>query len=249
MKVKIAPNTIMRNFLRANLVDINSNRVGQWIFDDPPRVETLGNASFPRISILAIGESSEYVGMFDDTQFETVTLQVDCWTKKDQVYTRTVTDEALGTMNASINSNRVTADFVPTTVTNVKHAGTSYGTVNFVDDDADFTAPGSLSADTVEISKATGNFNFSSADVTSHDGEALTTSYDKAMEGEEVVKYLAREVVKAVRTNWRTDPTFNGIFYPQKISGPVNLPLDNDLGIFRYNVDYQVNAFNLGEGI
>jgi len=249
MKVKIAPNTIMRNFLRANLVDINASRVGQWIFDDPPRLEDLGNNSFPRISVLAIGESSEHLGIFDDGQYETVTLQIDCWTKKDQIYTRTITDEALGTMNASVNSNRFTADFVPTTVTNVEHAGTPYSTVTFVDNDVDFTTPASLGSGTVEVSKATGNFNFSAADVSGDDGEAITTTYDKAMEGEEVVKYLSREVVKEVRTGWRTDATFEGLFYPVKVSGPVNLPLDNDLGIFRYNVDYRVNAFNLGEGI
>ena len=248
-KVKIAPNTIVRNFLRGRLTDINPARSGQWIFDDPPRLEDLGDTSFPRISIIIIDQSGESLGIFNDNSFDTALLQVDCWVKKSNVYTRSVTSEALGTMGSTVNSDRFTTEFIPTTNIDIKHDGTSYGTITVVNTDADFTVPGSLAADEVEISKSTGNLNFSSSDVTSHDGEAITVDYDVKLEGEEAAKHLAMEVVKAIRSNWRTDGNFSGLFYPVRLSGPVPIPLDQDLGVYRYTVDYQVRGFNMGEGL
>lgn len=250
MDVLITPNTIFRNFLRGLLVDISTTRSAstEWIYDDWPRETDLGDSSFPRISVLILDGNAQPLGMFDDAILDTFTIQIDCWSKKDLMTTRTKTDEALGTMVSTVNTNRFTSEFVPTSVTNVQHDTTNYGTVTLVDSDADFTTPASLSANTVEISKETGNFNFSATDVSNHDSEAITTTYDKDMEGEEVAKYLGFEVNKAVRTNWRTAATFKGLFYPVRIGGPRPIPFDEDLGIYRYNVEYRVQQFNTIEG-
>jgi hypothetical protein len=151
-------------------------------------------------------------------------------------------------MASTVNSDRFTFDHIPTAVTNVKHNGTSFGTITRKTTDALFTAPASLTAGTVEYSASTGNLNFSSADVTSYDGQAIVSTYTVYLEGEKQVAYLAREVIKEIRTGWRTDTTIKGLFYPVLISAnPLNI--DEDLGIYRYVVEYQFNAFNLGEGL
>ena len=247
-KVKIRADRIFTNFLRTNLTDINGSRSGQWIFPDFPRVQDLGDASYPRVGITIISDDSEMMGISDDNQTHDVVLQLDVVTKKDLRFTRTVTDEALGTMSASVNSNRFTFDYPPNSVTNIKHAGTPYGTVNIKNTDADFTAPGSLSAGTVEVSYATGNVNFSATDVSNHNGEAITTTYTVTLEGKKSVEHIAQDIIKLIRTNWRSDSELIGI-YNLKLLNSFNVPLDEELGLFRHTVEYQVSMFNVGEGL
>jgi hypothetical protein len=240
---------ILVNFLRNTITDIQTSRGGaQWIYPDFPRVQSIGDNQFPRIGITLIDESSQSMGIFDDTQFETITFQIDIVTKKGIKYAVTTTDEAMGTITSSVNSNRLTYEYIPNTVTNIKHAGSAFGTVTVQDTDSDFTAPGSLAAGTVEWSYSTGNLNFSAADVTSYDTQAVTSTSILQLEGKKACQYLAREVVKAIRGSWRTDETLNGLFYPLKVSN-VPIPFDEDLGIFRQTLEYQFRAFNAGEGL
>ena len=248
VKVQIEPERIIRNFLRQNLTDPNSSRSGNWIMTDFPRIADLGNKSFPRISITKLSESSSALGIFDNDQWETINLEIDVWAKKGLFYNLTTTDEALGTMSSSINSDRISYEYIPSTVTNVKHAGTSFGTVTLVTNDAAFTSPASLTAGTVQVSKTTGNFNFSASDLTSYNTQAITsTSIFKGGE-KKICMYLARELIKAIRTLWRTDTTFRGLYYPNKINH-TPIPIDEEIGIYRQMVEYRVNAFNCGEGI
>jgi hypothetical protein len=188
------------------------------------------------------------MGLFDDTQYETVNFQIDVVTKKDQLHTLTITDEALGTMASNSNSDRMTFDFVPASVTNIQHDGVSYGIVTRVNTDADFTTPASLATDTVEYSASTGNLNFSAGDISGDVGEAITSTYTVALEGKKAAQHIARNIVKEIRANWRTDTTISGLFYPNKISNNP-IPIDEDLGLFRQTLEYQFNAYNLGEDI
>ena len=245
---KIEPQRILTNFLRSYLTDINASRSGNWIYPDFPRVESLGDNQFPRIGISLISESAEPMGIFDDNQNHTILLQIDVVTKKDLVNTLTVTDEALGTMASTVNSDRFTFNSIPTTVTNIKHATTAYGTVTLQNTNADFTSPASLSADEVEYSFSTGDLNFSSADVSSHDGEAITSTYTVNFEGEKAVKYLARQIWIAIKNNWRTDSTMNGLRDPLLISN-ITVPLDEELGIYRQTLELEFKMFNIGEGL
>ena len=247
-KTKIEPINVVKNFLRSNLSDPNSSRSGQWIYPDFPRVKDLGNASFPRVGIVTLTESGRSMGLFDDNSEDTINLQIDVISKKGQFYSVTVTDEALGTLASGSNSDRFTFDFVPDTVTNIKHDGSAYGTVNIVATDSAFTAPASLSAGTVEVSFSTGNVNFSAADISSHDGEAITTTYVYGLEGKQCSDKIARDIVKTFKNSWRTDSTFEGLFYPVKISSNP-LPFDDSLGIFRRTMQYSVKTFNSGEGL
>ena len=182
MAVKITADRVLTNFLRNRLTDINPSRSGYWVFPDFPRIKDLGDASFPRIGITILTDNSNPMGIFDDTQYHAISVQIDCVTKKDLGFTKTVTDEALGTMSSSVNSSRMTYTYIPTAVTNIKHGGVAYGTVTLKNTDADFTAPAGLAAGTVEVSKSTGNLNFSSADGGAHDGQAITSTYTVYLE-------------------------------------------------------------------
>jgi len=248
MKTKIEPSRILVNFLRYRITDINTGRSGQWIYDSQPRADNLGNAEFPRIAVTVLTESGEPLGIFDDNQWETVSFQIDVITKKDLSFTKTVTDEALGTMASTINSDRFTYNLTPNVITNVKHNAVAFGTVTAKDTDANFTAPGSLAAGTVEWSKSTGNLNFSSADVASYDGQAITSTYTVNLEGKKQVQYLAREIVKAIRNYWRIDNTIRGLMYPLKISN-IPQPFEESVGFFRQTLEYQFRGFNFGEGL
>lgn len=245
-QTKIEPDKVIVNFLRSQLTDINPSRVGQWIFPDFPRVRDLGNSSFPRVSVTMLSETSDSMGIYDDTQWEDIYVQIDVVTKEDLLFSLTTTDESLGTMAASINSNRLTYTYVPNSVTNIKHDGSAYSTVTVKATDSLFTAPAALGAGTVEYSYSTGNLNFSSADVTSHDGEAITSTYVTVLEGKKACQHIAREIVKAFRNNWRTSLA-PSLYYPEKVQN-VPVPLDEDIGIFRQTLEYRFKGINAGEG-
>lgn len=248
MQIKLETDRILTNFLRSKLTDPNSSRSGHWIFPDFPRVNDLGDTSFPRIGITLLSETSDSLGIFDNNQYETINIQIDVVTKKNLKFSVTTTDEALGTMGSDINTDRLSYTYIPNTITNIKHDGSAYGTVTKVNTDADFTAPGSLTAGTVQWAYSTGRLNFSAADVAAHDTDAITSTSVVVLEGKKLCQYLAREVIRNIRTNWRTDNNLKGLFYPIKIDNfPV--PFDEDLGLFRQTIEYQFRAFNIGEGL
>jgi len=244
-KAKIEPDRIITNFLRANLSDPNSSRSGQWIYPDFPRVESLGDASFPRIGITILSESSNMMGIYDDNQYEKLIVQIDIVAKKGNGHSVTTTDEAMGTMSSGVNSNRMTFEYVPNSVTNVKHTITSFGTVTGVATNSAFTTP---SAGIVEWSISTGDLNFAAADIVSYDTEAITSTSITYLEGKKLCQYLAREIIKVFRTQWRTDTTINGLRHPTKINN-IPIPFDEDLGLFRQTLEYEFDAFNIGEGL
>jgi len=250
-KAKIEPDRILTNFLRANLADPNSSRSGNWIYPDFPRVQNLGDASFPRIGITILNESSRQLGIHDDDQNETINFQIDIVAKKGRLHTVTTTDEALGTMSSTVNSDRFTYADIPTEttgVTNVKHNTVAFGTVTDVATDTLFTVPGSLAAGTVEWSESTGNLNFSAADVTSYDTQAITSTSSTALEGKKLCQYLARKIIRLIRANHRNNSDLNGLRNPVKLNN-IPVPFDEDLGLFRQTLEYEFQAFNAGEGL
>jgi len=208
----------------------------------------LGEDEFPRVSITTINESSTPMGIFDDTQYANVTFQIDIISRNDQVFTVTTTDEALGTVSSSINSNRLTFTTSPYTVTNIKHTTTAYGTVTSKTTNSDFTSPASLSADVIEWSKSTGDLNLNAADVSADNGEALTSTSVIKLSNLFLCSYLAREIYKLIKNNWRTDSTLNGLFNPLLINSSP-FPFDEDLSVFRHVMEYSFKCINPHEGI
>lgn len=63
-----------------------------WIFDDTPRKEDLSKDSFPRISIIYVSRTNNILGNFDAKEEINNRIQVDVWSKKDQVFTVNIGD-------------------------------------------------------------------------------------------------------------------------------------------------------------
>lgn len=211
-------------------------------------MKDLGDASFPRIGITIINEESDPMGLYDDDQLHTVTLQCDIFAKDDQVHSLTVTDESAGSVASTVNSNRLVLNYPPGSLTNIKHDGSSYATTTIVDTDADFSTPATMGSGTVEVSFSTGNLNINSADVTSHDGESITSTYVVKLNGKKACQHLAREIAKKVKNNWRTADTFGNMFSPLLISN-TPIPVDEELSLYRQTIEFQFKKFNIGEGL
>lgn len=247
MTARLEPHYELRNFLRNNLTDLNSaNRGGaNWIFADWPTAKVNDKNKFPRIIITKINESGEIIGLGETDTYDVITLQIDVVCNKEVgILTKTNTDESIGTIS---NSPRISFDDVPNSVTNIKHNTTSFGTVTAQNNDAAFTTPASLAAGTVEWSRSTGNMNFSSADLTSYSGETITSTNVLSMDSEMAVKWIARQIVREIRADWKTDTTIGSLLHPKKISGPLLVPYDRDPGLSRVIIEYQFNRFNTGE--
>jgi len=238
-KTKIEVDRILSNFLRTNLTDINASRSGNWIYPDFPRVDSLGDNQFPRVGIIVLSETATRSGAYDDNQRHSVILQVDVIAKKDVINTLTVTAEALGTIAATSNADRMTFDFIPTAITNIKHTSTAYGTVTKKNTVADFTSP---DTDTVEWAESTGDIHFSAGDLSGDVGEAIVSTYTVALEGEKAVQHLAREIWKEINSLWRSDTDFQNI-HDVKLLGNNPNPIDEDLGIFRQTLEIQIEMF------
>lgn len=236
---------ILVNFLRNNLTDPNSSRSGEWIYPDFPRVKDLGDNSFPRVGVTILTENGTPLGIYDDHQDDTITFQIDVVAKKGHKLTVTKTDEFTGTMASTSNSNRIVLNNIPNTLTYVKHTTTAYTNLVARNTDSLFTT---LTSGTVEWSKSTGNLNFASADVTSHTGEAITATYNLVLEGKKLCQHIAREIVKDIKNNWRTDTTLNGLILPLKINNSP-APFDEDTETFRQMLEYQFHFYNCGEGL
>jgi len=237
---RLEPDRIICNFLRNTVTDVNASRSGQWIYPDFPRVDSLENTSFPRMGVTVLTENGERMGIFDDYTKSSISFQVDIVAKKDQVYTLTVTDEAVGNIATGLSLN-----YVPGAITNIKHDAVAFGTVTAVNTDADFTSP---SAGTVQWSKSTGNLNFATADISSYSGQAITSTYTYGLEGKKAVQYIARDVIEQFRTGWRTNTTLGNMFNPDLIAANT-LPFDEEFGIFRYTIEYSIKTYNAGEKI
>jgi len=244
---RLEPHYEYRNFLRNNLTDPNSgNRGGaNWIYADWPSPKITSKNVYPRVIITKIHESGEIIGVGDNTTYDTVTLQVDVVSSKETgILSLTNTNESLGTIS---NSPRLSFADVPNTVTNIKHDGTGFGTVTVKNDDNSFTDPASLSAGTVEWSRSTGNLNFSSSDLTSYAGETITSTYVLKLDNEMCVKWVAREIIRKTRSNWRSDSTIGELIEPKKINGPILIPYNREQGLSRCTLEYQFKRFNTGE--
>lgn len=241
----LEPETRVRNFLRGQLTDYNSsNRSGkQWIFDDWP-LDELTPASFPRIAVTKVTETGERIGIGDDLTYDTVTLQIDVIVHRDTAdVTITHTDESLGVIS---NSPRLTLNYLPSGLTDISHTVTSFGTFTSVVNESNFGTPG---VDEVEYCISTGSLNFNSADLTSYSGETITASYTEFLRGDGLAQRLARDVVIALRNQWRSDSLLEPLLEPRKIAGPDLVPYDRDRGWFRYTLQYSFKTYNAGEEV
>lgn len=240
---RLEPETLLRNFLRGQLTDYNSSRVAgkEWIYDDWTR-DDLKVGSFPRVAIRKIGESGGMIGCADDTTWDGVIFQIDVLIHRDLgVLSVTHTTEALGVIS---NSPRLSFDYPAGSVTNIKHTTTAFGTVTKRTNNSDFTTP---SAGTVEWSLSTGELNFATADLSTYTGQSITATYVELLEGERLAKRIGRDIVVAIRSQWRNDDLLSGLIIPEKVSGPSVVEFGKPEGWHRVMLEYKFNSFNTGE--
>lgn len=83
------PETVVRDFLRTRLTDPNSSRVAgtAYIEEVWPVIDNLQTNHYPRISVLKLSEPSRPFGLGSTKYWYTARIQVDVWTKSDQVLT------------------------------------------------------------------------------------------------------------------------------------------------------------------
>jgi len=90
--------------------------------------------------------------------------------------------------------------------------------------------------------------NMSSADVSSYNTQSLTSTSVIKLSNLFLCSYLAREIYKLIKNNWRTDTSLNGLFNPLLINSSP-FPFDEDLSVFRHVMEYNFKIINPHEGI
>jgi len=75
--------------------------------------------------------------------------------------------------------------------------------------------------------------------------EQMCTIGSEQKEGQDVATKLARNVVAAIRNNWRTQ--LKGELFHPTITNNFSVPFDVQNNIFRNIIEVQVQAFNIGE--
>lgn len=235
------PEKILVGLLRNNVTDLNGSRSGQWIFPFIPEEFPSSLTKYPIVSCVCVNEDGEQEGLFDTDYWNNFSVQIDVFCRKHHLLTKTVTDEAVGTI---ANSPRISLDYIPTSITNIKHGGAEFTSVTAVSHDDDFTDP---TAGTCQYSLATGNLNFNSTNITTYAGQAITATYDIVLEGSNLARWVARDIIKQIRTVTKTDlSTSNVIYYPKLINNSV-APFDELNQIHRRIIEFRFNAENIGE--
>lgn len=234
----IEPERRLVNFLRNQLIDLNTSRTGQWIYEDFP-ITTLSDDSYPRVTVTKITESGEPLGIFIDDTFDNILFQIDVFVKKDIVYSYTVSNESVGEI-----SNDLSLDYVPTTVTAIAHDAVAFATVTFVATDDDFTTP---LPNTVQVSRSSGNLRFNSTDLTTYAGETITASYVVKLSNDNAAKWIARDIVNNMRQEWRSNRGVLGqMFYPI-VQQNFNNGFDESRRSFRRTITCEWNVINAGQ--
>lgn len=81
------PIIIVQDLLRANLYDYNTNRSGEWIYPDFPKIN-LGNNSYPRVSVTDSDEPAKKMSVGTKNEMQTVDIDVNVWVKSGIIYER-----------------------------------------------------------------------------------------------------------------------------------------------------------------
>lgn len=249
---RIEPDAELRNFLRANLTDLNSSghAGANWIFSGTPRTNVVTKGFFPRVFIKKLPGRGTPIGNKDNTTFNDANLQIDVLTTRaNETLTLSYTDQSLGVIS---NSPRISFADIPTkasSITNIKHNTVAFGTVTQKSTEALFTSPASLAAGTVEWCYSTGTLNFSSADLASYAGQTITSTYSVDMDAEVAAMWIARQVCTKIEQYWRTDSTIGKIIQPVKTLDPVTMPYMQDEGVVMVSCSYNFKRFNIGEAL
>jgi len=231
--------------LRKNLTDYNSiNRSStfkNWIYPDSPMITKLMNNknNFPRISVESIGRSTvNEIGMQSTDHLETETLKITVWTVRDLIcdIETTIAEEyifEIGTdiyelINLPISSISLVTGILLGVPGHTFIKNTDYK-IKDNDEDGLF--------DSIEW------LNGNKPD----DGTIFKISYNRKASGNELIRLIAQEINKYLRNNWR-DWTEKNLWNYRLISyQPINF--DEEIGIYRFEIQVQFTGINIGEYI
>lgn len=229
--------------LRINLTDYNSNRgsqFGNWIYPDSPMiVKLLNNASnFPRISVESISHStSGEMGMQDTSHEETETLKITVWSVKNLICTveSTIAESHTFITNTQIypltNLPFSTISLVTGTLATVPDHTFVSGTDYQVKDNG-----GDGFLDSIEW-LTTGN--------EPDNGTDFDVSYNRKASSTELARLIGQNVNEYLRDNWRGWSEHNVWSYRMISANPI--PFDEEIGIYRYELQVQFTGINIGE--
>ena len=230
--------------LRQNLTDYNSsNRTssyGNWVFPDWPMITKLltNKNNFPRVSVESISHSGvSEMGMQDPEYNEVETLKITTWSVRDLICNiQTTSDEAhayLTGTDAYDLTNLPVSDI--TSVTGTKDGGAYTFVKNtdykLIDSDSDGFR------DQIEWQSGADHPDNSTA---------FYVNYARKATGQELCRIIAQDIDDYLK-GWRdwTKSLFWG--YRMISANPINF--DENIGVFRFEIQVQFNGINIGKQI
>jgi len=230
--------------LRKNLTDYNSiNRSStfkQWIYPDSPMITKLLNNknNFPRVSVKSVSRSTiNEIGMDSTDHLETETLKITVWSVRDLIciIDSTVGEEHTFDLNISIYSLLNLPISTITLVTGIFN-GNSHTFIKNTDYKIKDNNNDGL-FDSIEW------LNGNKPD----NGTIFEVSYSRKASGNELTRLIAQEINKYLRDNWRNWTEKNLWNYRLISYQPINF--DEEIGIYRFEIQVQFTGINIGEYI
>lgn len=230
--------------LRQNIDDFNQNnrssQFKQWIYPDAPMITKLLNNknNFPRISVESVSKSTvNEIGMDSTDHLETETLKITVWSVRDLIC---IIDTTIGeehTFDSSINIYSL-LNLPVSTITLV--TGIFNGNLHTFIENTDY-----------KIKDNNNDGLFDSIEWLSgnkpDDGTIFEVSYNRKSSTNELVRLIAQKINKYLRDNWRDWSEKNLWNYKLIAFQPVIF--DQEIGIYRFEMQVQFTGINIGEYI
>lgn len=230
--------------LRQNITDYNSvNRTstfGNWIFSDKPKiVKLLSNKNnFPRVSIESISHATESeMGMSCTEHVERVSMKITAWSVRDLICDIQSTTAETHTYVTGTDEYELTnlptsnISLVTGTLSGVPHTFTKGTDYQLVDNDLDgqFDSVEWLGVDLPD------------------NGTNFAVSYQRKASADELCRFIAYEINKYLRDNWRLWD--ERIVWDYRKTGGTPVEFDNEIGVYRYELTCSFQGINIGDSI
>ena len=193
--------------------------------------------NFPRVSVELMNvPTMEDIGMGSSDQVQTVTLKIVTWSIRDLICAvNTITDEShtyvTGTSEYELDSLPY-SDITSITGTKDGGAYTFIKNTDYQVYDSDFDGM----RDSVKWIADTPD-----------NGTNFLVSYKRNATGSELCRFIALNINKYLRDNWRNWAERK--FWGYKILSSNPIDFDENIGIFRYEVSIQFEGINIGDEI
>lgn len=189
--------------------------------------------NFPRVSIESISHVTDSeMGMSCLEHLENVSLKITIWTVRDLVCTIKDTTAEAHSYHASITDYEL-LNLPVSTVSLVES-----GVATFIQGtDYQLVDNGSGYYDTIRWLNV-------SVPV---DGVNFTVNYQRKASADELCRFIAYEINKYLRDNWRL--WSERIVWSYQKTGGTPIDFDNDLGVYKYELTCSFQGINIGDQI